>query len=86
MIIEELNTLQKQRNTISAIDEQILSLLEQRIEAAKVIGAIKKKNGKPIYVPEVEREKLAVLASKSVYPGLVEVIWPVIMCYTRGVE
>lgn len=85
-IIEQIEILEKQRNIIQSLDEQILSLLEQRIAAAKIIGDIKKKNNKPIYVPEVETRKIATLSAASAYPGLVETIWPVIMCYTRSIE
>lgn len=85
-LFEELEVMHAKRQEIAQIDEQILFLLERRIEAAEVIGDIKRKNNKPIYAPEVEKEKIAVLAKKSGYPGLVETIWPVIMCYTRSVE
>lgn len=74
------------RQEIAELDNQILSLLERRIAAAQEIGNIKRKNNKPLYVPEVEKEKVAVLAKQSTYPGLVETIWPVIMCYTRSIE
>lgn len=85
-IMEQLDLMSQKRNEIMEYDIQILSLLEQRIEAAKVIGDIKRMNGKPIYVPEVEREKIEKLSAASGYPGLVEAVWPVIMCYTRSVE
>ena len=85
-IIEELKILEEKRDLINSYDEEILSLLEKRIEAAKTIGVIKKKNGKPIYVPEVEKAKIEKLSAASAYPGLVEAIWPVIMCYTRSIE
>ena len=82
----DLDILLEKRDEIQSLDKQILQLLEQRIAAAKVIGDIKKKNGKPIYVPEVEKKKIETLSMASQYPGLVEAIWPVIMCYTRTVE
>lgn len=85
-IFNELELLAKNRDIIQKTDEEILKLLEQRIEAAKIIGDIKKKNGKPIYAPDVEKAKIEKLSSLSNYPGLVEAIWPVIMCYTRTIE
>lgn len=85
-VIEQIEILEKQRDLIQSLDIEILALLEKRIEAAKVIGDIKKRNNKPIYVPEVENKKISALSAKSAYPGLVETIWPVIMCYTRSVE
>lgn len=82
----ELELMIEKRDVIQKIDEQILHLIEQRVEAAKVIGNIKKKNGKSIYAPDVEKTKIEKLSFLSNYPGLVEAIWPVIMCYTRTIE
>lgn len=83
---DDIWTLTVKRDEIAQIDQELLSLLQKRVAAAKVIGDIKKKNGKPIYVPEVEKSKIELLSAQCSYPGLVEAIWPVIMCYTRSVE
>ena len=83
---DDIWTLTVKRDEIAQIDQELLSLLQKRVAAAKVIGDIKKKNGKPIYVPEVEKSKIELLSTQCSYPGLVEAIWPVIMCYTRSVE
>ena len=85
-LFNELELMTEKRDVIQKTDEQILHLIEQRIEAAKVIGDIKKKNGKAIYAPDVEKAKIEKLSALSNYPGLVEAIWPVIMCYTRTIE
>lgn len=85
-MLEDMEILIQERDKIQKIDEEILLLLEKRINSAHVIGAIKKKNGKPIYVPEIEKQKIEKLSTASTYPGLVETIWPVIMCYTRSIE
>ena len=85
-ISEELELLIQKRDEIQEIDKNIICLLIKRIAAAKVIGDIKRKNNKPIYVPEVEKQKIETLAEYCGMPGLVETIWPVIMCYTRSVE
>lgn len=82
----DLRNLTVMRDKIAKIDEQILQLLEERIDCAKTIGDIKRANGKEIYVPEVEREKIKRLSAASRYPDLSETIWPVIMCYTRSIE
>ena len=84
--MEDLIRLYELRDGIQAVDEQILELLEERIKFAKAIGEIKKKNGKPIYVPEVEKQKIEKLSAICSRPGMVETIWPVIMCYTRSIE
>lgn len=78
--------LESLRNRISEIDLDIMELLETRVEIAKQIGVWKKENNLPIYAPEVEARKIRFLSSSCEYPGMVEAIWPVIMCYTRTVE
>ena len=39
-----------------------------------------------MYVPEVEEKKIKTLSEKTSYRGMIEVIWPVIMCYSRTLE
>lgn len=85
-IERDLQIMTEHRDKIQTYDLQILQLLEQRIESAKAIGEVKKRNNKPIYAPEVEKTKIEKLSAICEYPGLVEAIWPVIMCYTRTVE
>ena len=86
-LMDEIWTLTVKRDEIAQIDQELLSLLKKRVAAGKVIGEIKRKNGKPLYVPEVEKGKIELLSAQCVeYPGLVEAIWPVIMCYTRSME
>jgi chorismate mutase len=86
MTKEHEERLDALRMTIQLIDKDILNLLEERVTAAKQVGEIKKIYDKPIYVPEVEKKKIEALSASCAYPGLVEAIWPVIMCYTRTVE
>jgi chorismate mutase len=86
MTEEYVNGLDVFRQQISMIDIDLLCLLEERVEAAKKIGEIKEFYGMPIYVPEIEKAKIEKLSKACKYPGLVETIWPVIMCYTRSVE
>lgn len=81
-----MDKLNSYRNSIQELDKEILNMLCQRVQFAKKIGKIKEKNNQPIYVPEVEKKKIEELSALSAYPGLVETIWPVIMCYTRSVE
>lgn len=86
MTEEYVNVLDMLRMQISMIDTDLLRLLEERIEVAKEIGKIKEYYNMPIYVPDVEKVKIEKLSAVCKYPGLVETIWPVIMCYTRSVE
>ena len=83
---EHEKDLEVLRTTIQLIDADILRLLEERIDAVKKVGAIKEIYGAPIYVPEVEKKKIETLSETCSHPGLVETIWPVIMCYARSVE
>jgi chorismate mutase/prephenate dehydratase len=82
----DLEIMTVQRDIIQNCDEEILKILEKRVEAAHIIGEVKKRNNKPIYVPEVEKAKIEKLSAACKYPVLVETIWPIIMCYTRSIE
>lgn len=86
MKLEDEVMLDSLRMTIQLIDTDILHLLEERIDAVKQVGAIKELYNAPIYVPEVEKKKIEALSAACKYPGLVETIWPVIMCYARSIE
>jgi chorismate mutase len=46
------------RDRIDAIDKEVLALLNERMQCAHIIGAIKKRLGMPIYVPSREEEVL----------------------------
>lgn len=50
-----MNPLKTYRETIDAIDDQILSLLNQRAEVALKIGHYKKQNQQDLYVPSREQ-------------------------------
>ena len=86
MTEEYMDVLEMLRMQISMVDTDILHLLEERVSIAKEIGKIKEYYGMPIYVPEVEKKKIEKLSTACKHPGLVETIWPVIMCYTRSAE
>lgn len=81
-----ITKLNKCREEINEIDNQLVQLLEQRMSLVKGIGQIKQHFNEPIYVPEVEEKKIKTLSEKTSYRGMVEVIWPVIMCYSRTLE
>ena len=50
------------RQQIDTIDDQLVSLVGQRMEIAAQIAAYKRENNLPILVPGREREKLADVA------------------------
>lgn len=81
--VKEMDIL---RMSIQLVDTDILRLLEERIGYVLRVGEIKGVYDAPIYVPEVEKKKIEALSAICKYPGLVETIWPVIMCYARSVE
>ncbi len=78
--------LDELRIAIQETDAELLKLLEKRIGYVKQVGEYKVARSLPIYVPEVEKKKIETLSAACAYPGLVETIWPVIMCYARSVE
>ena len=78
--------LDELRTAIQETDTELLKLLEKRIGYVKQVGEYKAERNLPIYVPEVEKRKIEALSAECAYPGLVETIWPVIMCYARSVE
>lgn len=78
--------LDELRVAIQETDAELLKLLEKRIGYVKQVGEYKAERNLPIYAPEVEKRKIETLSAECVYPGLVETIWPVIMCYSRSVE
>lgn len=84
--VKDIYSLESLRKQIAKIDRAILMLLEMRMDTATVIGRIKKERNLPIYRPDVEADKIEALSDICSYPGLVEAIWPVIMCYTRILE
>lgn len=78
--------LDELRVAIQETDAELLKLLEKRIGYVKQVGEYKAERNLPIYAPEVEKRKIETLSAECTYPGLVETIWPVIMCYARSVE
>ncbi len=55
------------RNKIDALDEQIVTLINQRAQAAAAIGEIKRQASLPVYEPTREQQVFAHV--RSVNPG-----------------
>ena len=83
---EHVKEMEVLRTSIQMVDADILRLLEERMGYVLRVGEIKNEYNAPIYAPEVEKKKIETLSARCAYPGLVETIWPVIMCYARSVE
>lgn len=56
--------LDELRLDIDKIDNEMIRLFSERMDVAAQIGAYKKENGKPVFDPKREREKLRDLAAK----------------------
>jgi len=77
------------RSRISELDNQILHLLNQRAEAALQIGALKRRQESPSYVPEREAAILRRLGAESRGPlslDAVAAIWREILSACRALE
>ena len=60
--------LQKIRKEIDQLDDQLLTLLNQRAEQVLHVAEIKKKEGSPIYVPQREKALMQSLHVKNKGP------------------
>ncbi|WP_432452043.1 MULTISPECIES: bifunctional chorismate mutase/prephenate dehydrogenase [unclassified Agarivorans] len=72
-MVQALNLL---RDQIDAVDQQLLDLLQQRIQLVHKVGEVKTQHGLPIYAPDREAAMLAKrreeAANKGVPPALIE--------------
>ena len=77
------------RETIDALDAQILALLNQRAGVALQVGHEKQLRGEPVYRPEREAQVLAGLGARNEGPLKtqgVQAIWTEIMSACRAIE
>lgn len=77
------------RSRINNLDDQILHLLNQRAEAARQIGDLKRRQDAPAYVPEREAEIVLRLARHNPGPLPAEAvpeIWREILSGCRAIE
>lgn len=82
--MEELVELRKK---IDIIDQNLLSLITERIAVMKQVGAVKKHAGKPIRDMRREDEKIAMLLTQSsLPPQLVKQIWGVFFESSEEIE
>jgi chorismate mutase-like protein len=66
--MDDAEELARLRNSIDALDAQILELITERVSAALAIGEIKRRTGRAIYDPEREREILTRLEQAAPAP------------------
>lgn len=77
------------RSRINNLDNQILTLLNQRAEAALQIGDLKRRQGSPAYVPEREAEvlrRLTETATGPLPPTAIAAVWREILSACRQLE
>jgi chorismate mutase/prephenate dehydratase len=81
--------LDEWRSRINNLDNEILTLLNQRAEAALKIGDLKRQDGAPVYVPERETQIVRRLCEANQGPltdDMVRAIWREILSGCRAVE
>src|SRR6185436_8237437 len=74
---------------INNLDSQILSLLNQRAEAALKIGDLKRQRGAPVYAPEREAEVIKRVAEMTGGPltsDMTRAVWREIVSACRALE
>ncbi len=81
--------LEELRKRIDSIDDQILELLNERMEVVKKVGELKNRSNAPIYRPERELQILSRLKSKNKGPlteSAIEAIFLEIFAVSRNLE
>lgn len=82
-----MEQIDKLRNRIDGIDRKILKLIEKRVDLAKNIGRIKKKNGLKISDSEREREVIEnVLSSSNIDKDFLKKLFRLIIKYCKDEE
>ncbi|MEL7003029.1 MAG: chorismate mutase [Bacteroidota bacterium] len=87
--MKEAISIDKIRSKIDAIDEQLLNLLNDRMEWVKAIGEIKKSSNSTIYRPEREKaivQKLSDLNTGKLNQQAIEAIFLEIFAVSRNIE
>ena len=81
--------IEEWRKDIDALDNQLVSLLNKRAEAALAIGKIKRRNNQPVKVPEREKTVIARVTAMNGGPlpnTSIQSIYEAIMAQMRALE
>lgn len=82
-----MEQIDKLRNRIDGIDRKILKLIEKRVDLAKNIGGIKKRNGLKISDSERERKVIEnVLSSSNIDKDFLKKLFRLIIKYCKDEE
>ncbi len=87
--MKEVTTIEEIRKKIDAIDQQLLDLLNQRMDLVQEVGRIKKTSNATIYRPEREREiieRLSNLNEGKLNQQAIEAIFLEIFAVSRNIE
>lgn len=80
---EYLNRATEMRNEIAAYDEQLVRLLDKRVQLAKKLGRTQKRTFSSRIYANSRRKKIEYLSTLTSYPDLIKMVWPMIMGYSR---
>lgn len=81
---QKLNFL---RTQVDACDDILISTLNNRMRYCVAIGQLKKEYGiEEIQQTDREKEIIQKLSQQSVYPNMVETLWPIIMQISRSLQ
>lgn len=81
---QKLNFL---RTQVDACDDILISALNNRMRYCVAIGQLKKEYGiEEIQQTDREKEIIQKLSQQSVYPNMVETLWPIIMQISRSLQ
>lgn len=82
-----MSNLEKYRISINIIDDQIIKLLEERMEVVKKVGEEKKFNKLDVYCGNREEQILKRLSnSSSLDNKFIKFIWGEIMNYSKLIQ
>ncbi len=90
--MDEEQELLELRNTLDSLDDQLLSLLNKRMETVNKVGELKEKSGSAIYRPEREKaiiKRLSSLSKKqngALNTSAIEAIFLEIFAVSRNLE
>lgn len=75
------------RKEIDEIDAQLLPLFIKRMDCAKEVAAVKKRDGTPVYNPEREKQILDRIAAKAgEYGGAARIVYSTIISESRALQ
>lgn len=79
--------LGKLRAELDTVDNELVELLNKRMNICKQVGELKKSvDALQVFDPERELAVVKRLSERANYPAMVESLWPHIMLYSKWVQ